>query len=127
MCLHFVFLESWITFLTPELSEGIFSHVRCLDYAKIKVYAKFQVSSYTGSSPSPMCLHLVFLESWMTFLTPDWSQGILLHVRCLEYAKIKVNTKFQVPSCTGSCPSPMCLHFVILESWRTYTGSQDDF
>ena len=116
-----------MTFLTPDWSQGTFLHVRCIEYAKIKVYAKFQVLSYTVSSPSLMCLHFVILESWRMFLTPDWSQGIFLHARCLEYAKIKAYTKFQVPSYTGSCPSPMCLHFVILESWRTYTGSQDDF
>ena len=58
-------------------------------------------------------------ESKRTVVVPDRSISWFWHKQCFRYIIMCVCIDFEVLMQPWRPPSPTCLHFVILESWRT--------
>ena len=64
------------------------------------------------------------MESKRTLEVLDRSLGGFYHGGCPKDTSRKLNINFQVSTCLGSAPSPMCLQSVIKESkWTLEVGS----
>ena len=119
MCLHSVIMESKRKLEVPDSSLGGFWHGGCLKDTPRKLHITFQISACLGSAPSPMCHLSLLMESKRTLEVHDRSLGGFWHGGCLKDISRKLRINFQISTCLGSAPSPMCLQSVIMESKRT--------
>ena len=77
------------------------------------------------SIPSLEVLHLLCVsrasssESKRTLAVPGRCFGGFWHGGCLKDTSRKLHINFQISTCLGSAPYPMCLQIVIMESKRT--------
>ena len=58
------------------------------------------------------------MESKRTLKVPERSLGGFCNGGCLKDTSRKLRINFQISTCLGSAPSPMCLQSVIMESKR---------
>ena len=59
------------------------------------------------------------VESERTLKVPERSLGGFCNGVCLKDTSRKLRINFQISTCLGSAPSPMCLLSVLMESKRT--------
>ena len=87
--------------------------------------ALYQFSSFypPGKWSNSWVLHSVIqvstLESMRTLEVPGRSFDGFLYGGCAKDTPRKLNINFQISTCLGSAPSPICLQSVIMESRRT--------
>ena len=112
-------LESKRTIEAPERSLGGFWHGGCPKDTQRKLHINFQISTSLGSALYPMYLQSVIMESKRTLEVPERSLGGSWHNGWPMDTSRKLHLNFQISTYPESAPSPMCLHFVIMESWRT--------
>ena len=104
-------LESKRILKVPERSLSIFWHYGCPMYTSRKLHIKFQIYTFLGSAPHPICLQSVIMESKMTLVVPERSLGGFWHCGCSKDTSRKLHINF-----LGSVPFAMFIQSVIMES-----------
>ena len=88
MCLQGFIMETRRTLEVPERSLGGFWHGGCLKDTSMKLHISFQISTFLGSAPSPMCLQSVNIESKRTQVGSWRCLGGVGHTGCPKNTSI---------------------------------------
>ena len=106
----------------------------CLKDTSGKLHINFQISTFLGSAPSPMCLRSVIMESKSTMVFPDRSLGGVWHTGCPKYTSRKLLINIQMsfllksgPTCGKSRASSKCHLWSLGGRWRFLGGFFVDF
>ena len=89
-----------------------------------KLHINFQLSTYLGSAPSPMCLQSVILDSRRKLLDPKRILGAFWHTGCPTDASNKLQINFQksFPIPGSSKASSKCHPWSLRGCWRFLRG-----
>ena len=118
MCLQSVIMESMRTLVVPDRSLCGFWHYECHRKTSRKLHTNFQISKLPWSAPS-MCFQIIIMEYKRMLVVPERSLGDFWHTGCTLDTSRKLHINFQISTCLGRAPSPMCLQSAIMESKRT--------